>query len=236
MARTPTRTPSFAVQLREAISRSFIGGLPDRAVEQLTVDAVRLDIPSGATFYRDADEPRAGIVVSGLIRVFMTSSEGRQVTVRYARPGDVLGVAVTVGGPASVSVQAITDSTVGMLNVRTLERLGRSDPAVAWAIAEELNRRLSDTLDELAGNAFLTLRGRVARHLLDLAAQRQSGHRLVAPVTQQELADAVASVREVVTRVLGQLRDEGLIETGRDEIVVLEPGRLAEEAERPPER
>lgn len=236
MVRTPTRIPSFAVQLREAMSRSFIGRLPDRAVEQLTVDAVRLDIPAGATFYRDADEARAGIVVSGLIRVFMTSPEGRQVTVRYARPADVLGVAVTVGGPASVSVQAITDSTVGMLNVRTLERLGRSDPAVAWAIAEELNHRLYDTLDELAGNAFLTLRGRVARHLLDLAAQRQSGHRLVAPVTQQELADAVASVREVVTRVLGQLRDEGLIETGRDEIVVLEPGRLAEEAERPPDR
>jgi CRP-like cAMP-binding protein len=47
------------------------------------------------------------LVVQGLIRVYMTSSEGRQVTVRYARSGDVLGIAVLVGGPANVDVQAL---------------------------------------------------------------------------------------------------------------------------------
>jgi CRP/FNR family transcriptional regulator len=47
--------------------------------------------------------------------------------------------------------------------------------------------------------------------------------------SQQELADAVGSVREVVTRTLHGLREEGLIETARDEIVLLDPVRLSEE-------
>lgn len=52
---------------------------------------------------------------------------------------------------------------------------------------------------------------------------------LVARVTQSDLADAVGSVREVVVRVLRELRDDGLIETGRDGIVIVDSERLVAE-------
>jgi CRP-like cAMP-binding protein len=50
------------------------------------------------------------LVVGGLLRVYMSFPEGRQVTIRYARPGDVLGIAVLVGGPADVGVQTLAES------------------------------------------------------------------------------------------------------------------------------
>jgi CRP/FNR family cyclic AMP-dependent transcriptional regulator len=68
---------------------------------------------------------------------------------------------------------------------------------------------------------------RVARHLLDLAAE--GGPELVAPVSQQQLADAVGTVREVVVRVLRDLRRAGVIRTGRDRIVIVDPARLSAE-------
>jgi CRP/FNR family transcriptional regulator, cyclic AMP receptor protein len=46
------------------------------------------------------------------------SAEGRQVTVRYARPGDVLGIAVLVGGPASVGVQAVEPSGLSRISLK----------------------------------------------------------------------------------------------------------------------
>jgi len=52
----------------------------------------------------------------------------------------------------------------------------------------------------------------------------------VARLSQQELADAVGSVREVVARALGKLRDEGLLRTHDGELELVEPSRLAEEA------
>ena len=58
------------------------------------------------------------LVVRGLIRVYMTSPEGRQVTVRYARANDVLGIAVLVGGPANVSVQALAESSLFRISSR----------------------------------------------------------------------------------------------------------------------
>ena len=52
---------------------------------------------------------------------------------------------------------------------------------------------------------------------------------LVARLSQQELAAQVGTVREVVVRVLRELRDAGVVRTGRDEIVVLDPSQLSAE-------
>jgi CRP/FNR family transcriptional regulator len=71
----------------------------------------------------------------------------------------------------------------------------------------------------------------VARHLLDLAAEHQQQAALVAPVSQQELADAVGTVREVVARVLRDLRVDGLIRPTRHGIAVLDPARLHRRAD-----
>lgn len=81
------------------------------------------------------------------------------------------------------------------------------------------------------------MRQRVARHLLDLASAsvrpatpgQRGGQELAARVSQQELADAVGTVREVVVRVLRELRQHGVVRTERDRIVLLEPARLIQE-------
>ena len=82
-----------------ALAGSFLGRLPPEVVTRLRSEGERADYPAGTTIYRAGSGPRAMLVVGGLIRVYMTSLEGRQVTVRYARPSDVLGIAVLVGGP-----------------------------------------------------------------------------------------------------------------------------------------
>jgi CRP/FNR family cyclic AMP-dependent transcriptional regulator len=79
-------------------------------------------------------------------------------------------------------------------------------------------------------SAFATVRARVARHLLDLASESQKGCEFVAAIGQQELAEAVGTVREVIVRALRELREEGLLRTGRAGIIILDPERLATEA------
>ena len=150
---------------------------------------------------------------------------------RYAREADVLGIAVMVGGPANVSVQTITDSILFSIDGRRLTEAARRDARVAWALAEELNRRLYDTLQQTAINTFGSVRQRVAAHLLDLAsAQQRPVGRLVAWVSQQELADAVGSVREVVAGALHDFRLAGLVAPAPDSVLILDPTRLHEES------
>jgi CRP/FNR family cyclic AMP-dependent transcriptional regulator len=161
----------------------------------------------------------------------MSSSEGRQVTVRYTRDNDVLGSAVLGGGPADVGVQTLGASRLFRIDSRILTASARRDATVAWSMAEELNRRLYETLEQTAINAFGTVRQRVAAHLLDIAADRQGpGGQLVARASQQELADAVGSVREVVARVLRDFRLSGLVRTESDSVRVLDPARLHDQS------
>jgi CRP/FNR family transcriptional regulator len=160
------------------------------------------------------------------VRIFLTSAEGRQVTVRYVRSGAVVGAPTVIGGPVEVSAQALTGTTLLMMSPDTIRSVARTDPDLAWVLAEEVSSRLREVLDAFAGNAFGSVRQRVARHLLDLAADRQRGGDLVAPVSQQGLADAVGSAREVVARTLADLRGAGLVKRSQQGIVVLDPDWL----------
>jgi CRP/FNR family cyclic AMP-dependent transcriptional regulator len=215
----------------DAIARSFLAGLPAELVGRLREEGERADFPAGTTVYRAGEEPRAALVVRGLIRVYLSSPGARQVTIRYARPGDVLGIAVLVGGPADTSVQTLEPSSVFRLSGRTLTAAARHDPRVCWAIAEELNRRLYGVIEQTAVNVFGSVRRRVAVHLLDLASDRQRPEgSLVAHVSQQELADAAGSVREVVARALRELRAAGIVSTAGEGIEILDPARLFAES------
>jgi CRP/FNR family transcriptional regulator, cyclic AMP receptor protein len=202
--------------------------LPAETLELLTAGGGLSDISAGTIIYAEADAERFGVIVGGLLRVYMHTGDGRQVTVRYVRSGGLLGVPALVGGPAPVFVQALTDSTVYFMDVAQVKRVAGQNAAVAWAMAEESVHRLYDILEELAGNTFATVRQRVVRHLLDLAASRSTADgRLTALVNQQDLANSVGSVREVVARVLHELRAASLVRTSPGRVEILDPVRIS---------
>ena len=214
---------------RDGLEGGFLAALPAAVAERLLAEAIRINVPAGALIYRDQESPRLIVVVKGLLRVYLTSVDGRQVTVRYARSGDVAGLVLVIGGPAPESIQAMTSSLVVALRVDTLRSLLASDPGVARACAEELTRQLHQLLDDISQQAFLSVRQRLARQLLLLATAGPCRD-LEVHASQQELADAIVSVREVVTRNLHQLHEEGLVDISRDEITVRDAIGLTEAA------
>ncbi len=130
-------------------------------------------------------------------------------------------------GRVRVSVQAVIPCTILELKEVTVRELIAEDGRVGLALIAEITRRLQDIYATLASNTFGSMRERVARHLLDLATEATHTERLVAPVTQQALADDVGTVREVVARVLRDLRSEGLIATADGYIEILDPDGIA---------
>jgi CRP/FNR family transcriptional regulator, cyclic AMP receptor protein len=226
-----TQIPGVGSSQQVAVSLLRDGpwaSLTTETVELLAAGGKLSDFSAGATVYAEAEAERFGVVVRGLLRVYMHTSDGRQVTVRYLRAGGLLGAPALLGGPAPVFVQALTDSAMYFMDVARVKRLVRADAAVAWCFAEESVHRLYDVLEELAGNTFATVRQRVVRHLLDLAASRPaSDGRLTALVNQQDLANSVGSVREVVARVLHELRAASLVRTSPGRVEILDPLKMS---------
>jgi CRP/FNR family cyclic AMP-dependent transcriptional regulator len=176
-------------------------------------------------------EPHVEIVVSGLVRVYVSTPDGRTMTVRYCCRGALIGVVSLFAAPFALpaTIQTVTDVDLLALRPSVVRRHAERDARVARALLEELSERVLSFIDEIP-SAFSAVR-RVARHLLDLASESQRGSELRVAIGQQELADAVGTVREVVVRALRELRDEGVVRTQHQSIVILEPERLAAEAQ-----
>jgi CRP/FNR family transcriptional regulator len=196
-------------------------------------DAVRAKIPAGSvTHWEGEDAPHLELVISGIVRAFVTAPDGRTMTIRYCRPGALLGALslFTTDFLMPATVQALVDAELLRMSPRVASRAAERDARVARAFLDELSERALTFIYEIPGSVFTTVRQRVARHLLDLALERgpghQSGQELVAPVSQKELAEAAGTVREVVVRVLRELRREGVIRTIRNGIVIVDPARL----------
>lgn len=217
-------------EVQAAVAASFLAAFPEAALTTMLAESKLVTIPAGTTNVGRADLPQAGLVVRGLLRLFLASSEGRQVTVRYVRAGDTVGVVASVGGTVLVGGQALSETLFLSLNPLTLQTLARERGEVAWAMAEELTRVLNSVLDELAGNTFGSARQKVARHILSAASIEAGSTELVAAISQQDLADAIGSVREVVGRTAAELSRDGLIRSTRHGIVVLDAAGLHEAA------
>lgn len=219
-----------SVSIAELLRRGSWSSVPAGIIESLISRGRIVEFAAGHTVYAEADTEALAVVMVGLLRVYMHAADGRQVTVRYVRAGDLLGVPALVAGPAPVFVQAVTPGAAFFFDVAQVKRAALDNALLAWALAEESVHRLYDVLEELAGNTFASVRQRVARHLLDLAAsRRETGRTLTALVNQQDLANSVGSVREVVARVLAELRAEGLVRTSPGRVEILDPVRLSHE-------
>ena len=222
--------------MRKAVAESHLHTLPPDVLDGVLAGAVRAKVLAGSVTHREGEPaPHLELVISGVVRVFITAPDGRTMTVRYCRPGALIGVAslFTPGFSLPAAIQPLVDAEVLRLSPTMARRMAERDVRVALAFLAEQGERTLNFLHELPGSAFATVRQRVSRHLLDLAAQREPGRdrttELVVPVSQQQLADAAGTAREVVVRVLRELRQEGVVRTERDQIVVLQPARLVAE-------
>jgi len=212
------------------VQETFLARLPHAMVRDVLDGGKLLAIPAGKQLAHRPRTPGVAIVLEGLVRVFLQSSRQRQVTVRYARPGETLGLVHLFGGQFEVRTQAVTGVKLWLLSRTRLRTMAEGAPTLAVAMAKECAARVSDAVDELALLAFGSVRQHVARHLLDLAAGEAQGGELVAHVTQQELADATGSVREVVGRVLKELDASGLTKRSGNGVVIVDAAGLDEEA------
>jgi CRP/FNR family transcriptional regulator len=215
-----------------AFSESHLRDLPADVASALFEGARREHAPA-ASIVRDIGEPGPylELLVDGFLRIFVRAPDGRSLTVRYLRRGNLSGAVslFTPGYTLAATVQALVDSEMIFFRPDVVIGLAERDLRVARAVIDELSERVIQFVAEIPDSAFATVRERIARHLLDLASEQQHGDRLVAAVSQQALADAVGSVREVVVRVLHDLRAEGVIRTGREGIEVLVPAALVDE-------
>jgi CRP/FNR family transcriptional regulator len=208
---------------------SFLGDLPEDVREILLRGTQQATYRTGATIRESDSAPLPGIVLEGLIRSYVWAEDGREATVTYSRPGDAIGVCAPLVKSSPMALQALEETTVMYFNTQRYEMALATEVALAHTVMERMALEIQRSSAAVRGFAFGRVRQRLAAHLISLAAPDKSG-KLVARVTQQGLAEAVGSVRDVVSRAMAQLSTCGLVVTSHGRVVITDEDGLWREA------
>lgn len=186
----------------------------------------RRHYPAGVTIIYQGDRPDTLFhVLSGSVAVLQEDEEGHSLVLAYLNRGDFFGELGLFQQEAGRSawIRTRSECELAEMSYAQFRKLGREDPEILFLLASQMAVRLRATSHKAGDLAFLDVSGRVARTLLELAAQPDATTHpdgMQVRITRQELGRIVGCSREMVGRVLKEMALQGLIATEGRAIVV----------------
>lgn len=204
----------------------IFSGLTESELAFLAQHAVPRHFSAGETVFGEG-EPCAGLYVveSGHVRIFKSSAGGREQVLSIDGPGSsVAELPVFDGGNYPASVTAVEDATLLFVSKPDFQALCLAHPQVALKVLRVVGARLRRLVAIIEELSFTTVRHRLASFLLRLARtegrRTTDGLEVTLPVSNQELASQIGTVRELVSRNFSRFQSEGMLKIeGRSVII-----------------
>lgn len=205
--------------------------LTDQELKVLAVDLGRRIFAKGMIiFHKGSLGQNLYLVESGVVRIFILSESGGEITVNIYGCGESFGeLSMLDGLPRSAGAIAMEKTVTYTLHRDDFLRQLEVHPGMARSILEVISARLRYTTTQAETFAFMDAYGRVASKLLELAERygvEGNGIKIDMRLTQSELASWVAISRESTNKVLGAFRDQGMINIDGGIITILDEGSL----------
>ena len=154
------------------------------------------------------------ILLTGRARVLTSDSRGREVILAVLQPGHYVGeMSLIDNEPHSATVRAEVQTDMLILGRAEFARCLPENSSLSYAIMRGLVSRLRSADRQIESLALLDVYGRVARTLLEMAEADGDNRLIRNKVSRQDLAKIVGASREMVSRVMKDLEERGMIET-----------------------
>lgn len=213
-------------------SISYLSGLDEATLKALARVAVRRRYDAGQMIFVEG-EPCSGlfIVERGRVKIFKLSPGGREQILHIFGAGEGFNdVAVLDGGPNPVNVMALEPTSVLVIDRPSMVDLLERYPALSRAVIENLANRARHLVSLVEDLSLRTVVGRLAKLLLEQASGEVDLERFPQGLTHAQMAARLGTVREVITRSLHKLEDEGIIKIERHRITILDREALEDKA------
>jgi CRP/FNR family transcriptional regulator len=222
----------MAIQVDILKRTPYFSGLSAAALDSIAKLIFEKKVERGEIFLLEGESDEVlYFVVSGAVKIFKTSAEGKEQILGIARPGDSFNdVAVFDGGPNLAAAQAMAPVVLYGVRKNNLEAIIRDYPQVAANVMRVLANRVRYLVSLVEDLSFKHVIGRIAKILLQYAG---SGIGMGQRLTQQEMASMAGTVREVVGRSLKVLEEEGVIKLDHHRIIIADREALKRIIEAP---
>jgi CRP-like cAMP-binding protein len=226
--RPASRTPTARSAKQPNIFARLTAGQRNRVIAR----GVHLRLSEGEALFAQG-EKHVGIylIEDGLVRTFYTSPAGREITLAYWQPGNIVGTPQIFGTHVHQwSGIAAMETNVLALRGQDIFELMQRIPMFAIAVVEtlEFKGKCLSALVQMLGTRSVA--ERLAMLLCNLAeiygVKEKDGIAIGEPFTHEVFAQMVGASRQWVTMTLDRMRNENLIRIGKCRTVILQPNRL----------
>ena len=210
----------------------LFAGFNHEELEEILREARSARHPKNSVIFAQGEDAHSFfLLLHGHVRAAKTTPTGEQIVVRYVAPGETFGLAMAIGlAQYPATATAVDDSVVLAWPTAAWPRLVQQFPALATNTLQTVGTRLQESHTRVLEISTQQVEQRVAHALLRLA--KQSGKKLDHgieidfPISRQDIAQMTGTTLHTVSRILSGWESQGLVESGRQRIILREPHRI----------
>ena len=160
------------------------------------------------------------VILTGKVKVYLADEEGKEMVLSTQGPGEYFGEIILDEGPRSASVMTLEPSKFSIVSREQFNEFLAQNHEVTLELVRSLIHRVRELTKTVSNLALLDVYGRVRGLLLELATE-QDGKLVVERLTQQEMASRVGCAREMISRILKDLRTGGYIKDDGERLIIV---------------
>jgi len=197
-------------------------GLDDAELRALLSHATLRTLPKNTILVAEGDETDAvHLILSGRVRIFLSDAAGKEVVINLQGPGEYFGEMSLEPGGRSASVMTLEPCRIAAVKMTDFRGFLLAHPEFQQELVRKLIRRVRALTRHVHDLALVDVYGRVVRILGELACEEAGRQIVPQALSQQSIANLVGASREMVSRILKELRVGGYICLADRRIVIL---------------
>jgi CRP-like cAMP-binding protein len=186
----------------------------------------------GFFFLQSDPATHAYVLLEGRVKMIQITPNGQQITLRIMTPGQTYG-GIALLNPRSgypATAQAVENSTAMCWDTVHLRALVEQEPSISLNVMSLMHGYITELQERQKALVTDRVEQRIARNLLKLAAQSgkkiKDGVLIDLPLTRQDIAEMSGTTLFTVSRTLNAWERDGLLDIGRERVVICDPHRL----------
>lgn len=196
-------------------------GLDAAQLATLSERAVTKSFPRQTVIVSEGDPTDAiYIILEGRVRIYLADHKGKEVTLNVQGAGEYFGELTLDGGPRSASVMTMEPCRFMIVARESLESFFATHPEFAMHLVRKLINRVRVLTERVKSLALQDVYGRFRGMLEELVVERDGERVVEGRMTQSDIASRIGASREMVSRILSDLKTGGYVSQGRHRIVI----------------
>ncbi len=201
----------------------LFSGISQEVIDKLSNLMKEVSVKKNTQVITQGDTSRSLFIISkGRLKVFANDEHGNQTIFTFLSEGDFFGeLSLLDSAPRSASVTAVDDCTLLTLSHQNFQNILEEHPEISQPLFTALTMRIRQMDETICDLTSRDTYGRLAQTLYREAVQHDDGSLTTKRLTHQDLAEMIGSSREMVSRILKDLRTGEYISIDQKEITIL---------------